>query len=1182
MTDAELVGADRSLLRSSAVMTVGTFLSRLTGYLRSVLLVAAIGLALHADLFTVANTVPNALYILVAGGVLNAVLVPQLVRAMRHDADGGAAYANRVLTLVGLVLLVTTVLAVVFAPALMRLYAPGELYEPEFAAQRESFETFARLCLPQIFFYGMTVLAGQVLNARGRFGPMMFAPIANNVLACGVLGVYLLVYEPTSGSAAYSTGEEWLLGLGSTVGVAAQAVVLVPYLRASGLRFRPRFDFRGTGLRHTGRLAVWTVLFVVVSQLGYLVVTRLAVEGAAAAALAGEAAAVGATVYQNGFLLVMLPHALVTVSLATALLPRLSRQVAAGRLAEMRRDLVATTRLAAAGTIFAGLVLLAIAFPLTRLLFGWGAGAGETRALAVTLMLFVPGLVAFTIHYIALRGFYALEDTRTPFLVQCVVVGVNVTSALLLSALAGRPSAMVLAGSFSIANAVGAVVSTAALARRLDGLHRVELAWFLLRASAAAAPAALLAFGGALLGQVLGDNLSGADSSRLGALLAVLLGGALAVPTYLAGARLLRLREVSRVTDLVSSRLRRGRRGSRLGAQASHAPSPESPSIGRDPGVDTDIATDTDTDSSGNDPTAVDGRVVGSAGSRATTNDTTITDSTATDMGETIIGVPPPDPGAVGGDARGAAEGGGHGGTRAAAAPDVDRTTGRRSVSAPAVAAGDLIADRYRLEDLLATAGGAATWRGVDEVLSRPVALHLIDLDDPRADDLARAARSAASVADPHFLRMLDISDDGRHVYVVREWVLGRNLAEALTGGVFDPDDATYVAHELAAAMASAHRAGLSHLRLEPDTVLLAESGQVKVVDVEVDRVLRGSTSGDAARTDAEGIGRILYVLLTGRWPDGPLMGIPSAPTQDDRLCSPRQVLAGVPGPLDEVCDRILGDPPRAHQEPLHTPAQVEEALDYVAGRPARRRSLTLPPPPATHTTDSSNATPTQTWRRPDQPPAPLPGPPRRRRGGAVLGGIVAVVLLAGALLLGYQLADRLFGDDPAPPEPSAPTAAPEIDPVELEIAEAVAYDPPELGGSGDENDGLAPSAIDDDPDTAWTTVNYFDPLELQKDGVGLVLDLGEVQTVTGVELALLTGGGTLELRAAAEDAIELPPTVDDFAVIGEPLAEPEATAAVTFAEPVNTRFLLVWFTVLPQLDSNYRNGVADAVVLGE
>jgi len=857
MSIEESATADRAMLRSSAVMTVGTLLSRLTGYLRSFLLVAAVGLALHADLFTVANTVPNALFILVAGGVLNAVLVPQLVRSMRHDPDGGVAYANRMLTLVGIVLLVATVLLVVFAPTMMRLYAPGQLYEPEFGAQRESLETFARLCLPQVFFYGMYVLVGQVLNARDRFGPMMFAPIANNLVACLILGAYLLLYEPTSGSAAYSTNEELLLGLGATAGVVAQAFVLVPYLRAAGFRYRPRFDFRGTGLRHTGRLAVWTLLFVIVNQIAYLIVTRLAVEGAAAAAVSGDSAAVGATVYQNGYLLVMLPHALITVSLTTALLPRLSRQVAAGRLTDMRRDLVATIRLASAGTVAAGLVLLAVAVPLTQLLFGWGAGAGETRALAITVMLFVPGLIAFTIHYVALRGFYALEDTRTPFLVQCVVFVVNVGSALLVSAAIGRPSAMVLAGSFSLAYVVAAFVSTAAMARRLGGLERVELCRFLVRAGVAAAPAAGLAFLGVLLGQAVGDNLSSGvgtgavGPSRLGALLAVLLGGFVALPAYLLAARLLHLREVSEVVDLITSRLRRGRRG---GAQA-----PAPPSMGAV------------TDSHSPSPRA--------------------RPSPAADMEETIVRVPP------------------------------DDTAPGDSVQTPAVEHGSVIAGRYRLEELLATTGGAVTWRGIDDVLSRPVVLHLIDLGDPRAEDLAGAARSAAGVADPHFLRMLDISEDGKYVYIVREWVAGRNVSEALSAGAFDPDDATYVARELAGALSNAHRAGLAHLRIEPDTVVLAESGQVKVVDLGVDRVLRGTTSDDEARTDAEGIGRVLYALLTARWPDGPVMGIPSAPTQDDRLCSPRQVLAGVPGPLDEICDRILGDPPRSHQDPLRTPA---------------------------------------------------------------------------------------------------------------------------------------------------------------------------------------------------------------------------------------------------------------------
>ena len=549
-TGQDLEPAQPSIVRASALMSLGTLLSRATGYARSILLVSAIGLQLHADLFTVANTIPNAIYILVAGGVLNAVLVPQLVRTMRDDADGGQAYANRVFTLVGGGLIIVTVLLVLAAPWLIHLYAPGEIYQPGMVEQRQSLEAFARLCLPQVVFYGLYVLAGQVLNARGNFGPMMFAPIANNVIACATLGAYLVVFGPTTGAGGYSAGEELLLGLGSTLGVAAQAVVLIPALRRSGFRFTPRFDFRGTGLGRTGRLAVWTVLLVVVNQLAYLIITRIAVSGSAEAAAEGDQVGLGATVYQSAFLVIMVPHALLTVSLATAALPRLSRLAVDHELAAMGRDLVATMRLAVAGVILSGVLLLVLALPLSRLLFGWGAGAGDTDVLGYTLMLFVPGLIAFTVHFLTLRGFYALEDTRTPFLLQCAVAGTNVAVALGLVALLPVVGAAGLAASFSVAYVVGALVSTAALARRLGGLHRPELAWFLVRALVATAPAALAA----LLGLLVANWFLGADGGRLQSTAAVGLGGGLAIVTYLATARLFGLREVAEVIDVVARR----------------------------------------------------------------------------------------------------------------------------------------------------------------------------------------------------------------------------------------------------------------------------------------------------------------------------------------------------------------------------------------------------------------------------------------------------------------------------------------------------------------------------------------------------------------------------------------------------------------------------------------------------
>ena len=270
-----------ALLSNSAVMAAGTAVSRLSGFLRAALLSYALGKSVHADVFNVANSLPNMLYILLAGGIFNAVLVPQLVRAMRNDPDRGDAYTSRVISVAGLFLLVVTVLLVIAAPAIVDLVAPS--YD---GAVRSSAIAFTRFCMPQVFFYGMYVLVGQILNARGTFGPMMWAPVANNVVAVAVILAYILGYGPAEGDqvfGGYTARQEALLGLGSTLGIALQLVILLPFLRRSGFLYTPRLDLRGSGLGHTLRLGVWTVLFVVVNQIAYVVVQRLATGGAAAA-----------------------------------------------------------------------------------------------------------------------------------------------------------------------------------------------------------------------------------------------------------------------------------------------------------------------------------------------------------------------------------------------------------------------------------------------------------------------------------------------------------------------------------------------------------------------------------------------------------------------------------------------------------------------------------------------------------------------------------------------------------------------------------------------------------------------------------------------------------------------------------------------------------------------------------
>ena len=554
MSDQDDDGS-RSILSSSAVMAAGTVVSRASGFVRNALLAAALGTQLHADVFTIANTVPNMLYILLAGGVFNAVLVPQLVRAMKNDADGGEAYTNRIVTLAGLFLAGVTAVLVIGAPLLMRLFLDGSFFTPELAEQRESVIDFARYCLPQVFFYGMFVLVGQVLNSRGSFGPMMWAPIANNVIAVGVLVVYLLAFGPAEGAGlvgGFDPDQELLLGLGSTAGIAVQLLVLVPYLRRAGFSYRPRFDFRGTGLGHTLRLGVWTVLFVVVNQIAYTVVVRLASSGTAnAVTQTGGDAGTGYTIYSSAFLVMMVPHSIATVSLATAMLPRLSRHAADGDLAGVGRNIAATLRTTLALIVPVAAVLPLVSLDVANLIWGYAAASETYEDFAVALSLFAPGLVFFTSHYLVLRGFYALERTRTVFWVQCVIAAVNIGLAVTLVRAADPEStAPGLVTAYAGAYAVGAVASYLLLRHVLGGLETPQLLRFLLRLA--------VATGGAVaVGWAVRAGLEAVWSgdSKVQALTGVLVVGGAAAATYLLLSRALRIPEVTAVMGLV----RRGR-----------------------------------------------------------------------------------------------------------------------------------------------------------------------------------------------------------------------------------------------------------------------------------------------------------------------------------------------------------------------------------------------------------------------------------------------------------------------------------------------------------------------------------------------------------------------------------------------------------------------------------------------
>ena len=576
MSAPSTTNGDASILSSSALMAAGTVVSRMSGFVRNALLAAALGQQLHADVFTIANTVPNMLYILLAGGVFNAVLVPQLVRAMKNDDDGGHGYTSRIITLAALFLAGVTAVMVIAAPLLMRLFLDGSFFTPELAAQRESVIDFARYCLPQVFFYGMFVLVGQVLNARGSFGPMMWAPIANNVISVTVLAVYLwsfgavhdlcraggvdpaVLAGPGSTVGGYTSGQELLLGLGSTLGIAAQLMILLPFLKRAGFSFRPRFDFRGTGLGHTLRLGLWTVLFVVVNQVAYTVVVRIASSGTAdavtGACTAGGGNGTGYTIYSNAFLLVMVPHAIATVSLATAMLPRLASFAVDSDLRGVGRSVASTLRTAYALIIPFALLLPLVARDLSNVMIGYGAARQSVPDFATALALFAPGLVFFTTHYLMLRGFYALERTRTVFWVQCVIAATNIVLALALTRHvppSGTAPGLVLA--YAGAYLVGAIGSYSLLRHILGGLETPVLLRFLVRLLIAAG----LAAGAAWAVKHALQQVWAPGEGKVQALSVLAVTGLVDVLLFLALARVMRIAEVTSVMGLVTGRLRR-------------------------------------------------------------------------------------------------------------------------------------------------------------------------------------------------------------------------------------------------------------------------------------------------------------------------------------------------------------------------------------------------------------------------------------------------------------------------------------------------------------------------------------------------------------------------------------------------------------------------------------------------
>ncbi|WP_432561970.1 murein biosynthesis integral membrane protein MurJ [Kineococcus sp. SYSU DK003] len=541
--DEQIEDSKSSLARSSALMASGTLVSRVLGFARSVVQGAAIGgtVEVGAQVFDVANKAPNVFYMLLAGGVLNAVLVPQIVRALKQP-DGGKEYVDRLITLALIIMAGATVVLTLAAPVVVRIYA--STFPPDWLALTTA---LAFWCLPQVFFYGLYTVLGQVLNARGSFGPFMWAPVLNNVVAIAGLAVFMVAVP----GAATMSADEWqpwmvaLLAGTATLGIVAQALVLFWPLRRAGFRYRPRLGFRGIGLRSAGRVAGWTFAAVVVGQLVFAFTTNTATRAGSALADQDVHGATGAS-YTYAYLLFMLPHSLVAVSLVTALFTRLSSAAASGDTAAVRRDFSTGAR-----TVTVAGALATAAFVALGPWIGAAMVPGG-RPIGQVLVAMTVGLVPFSVNYLVSRVFYAYEDARTPFWVSLVNAVITATGNLVCWFLVPAQWTVVGIGvTMSVANVVACTVGLVLLRRHLNALDGRGLGGYLVlrtavRVGIVAVVAGGLAFAGArFVGPV--------DPQALN-LAVVLVGGVLVLAVFVGLCRLMRVRELD---DLVGPLLRR-------------------------------------------------------------------------------------------------------------------------------------------------------------------------------------------------------------------------------------------------------------------------------------------------------------------------------------------------------------------------------------------------------------------------------------------------------------------------------------------------------------------------------------------------------------------------------------------------------------------------------------------------
>lgn len=1198
----------KSLLAATGSIAFATLISRMTGFLKQLLLLTALGPAV-ASAFTVASQIPNMISELVLGAVLTAIVVPVLVRAEREDPDQGAAFVRRLFT-AALALLGTAALFATAAAPILTTY----VFLPDDGEVNTALTTaLCFLLLPAILFYGLSALLTAILNTRQEFKPGAWAPVLNNVVVLSILAAYWLIPgEISLDPVRISDPHLLLLGLGVTAGVVTQATSLIPAIRRQGISLRPLWGIDDR-LKQFGGMAIAIVLYVLISQAGMVFATRVS-------AHADEA---GPAIYNNAWLLLQLPYGVLGVTVLTAIMPRLSRNAAADDTPAVVDDLSVATRLTMIALIPV-IAFLTFAGPqVGQALYGYGNfGAGNAERLGEAVSWSAFTLIPYSLVLIHLRVFYAREQAWTPTWIILGITGVKIALSALTPLVASNNQQVVilLGAANGLAFVAGACIGGFLLHRSLGDLRMANVGktvWVVLLASGAGAVAMFAA--DKLLGlDRLSDNFGGP-----GAMIRVVITGALMLVVTFVLMWLAKIPEILAVTVAVQRRIP-GLRG-RAAAGPDEAPAPTAAALAYEPDTELipvirDLPRSVDRPDGLPYPGRSEAYVGGDyipdefiEGARVSDDDGADkkpgTDVTAAEDGTTkvadVAGGDPADEQA----AASKSDENDSTATTSEAADDraterrrrdlnVDtgvfpigspqlpplRVTGavpepRRPLRGPQLVPGASVAGgRYRLLVPHGGARGLQFWQALDIKLDREVALTFVDADQQRAEGpaatgpdgpqaiLSRTLR-LGRINSPGLARVLDVVRGSSGGIVVAEWTPGRSLKE-MAGTDPSPVGAARAVRALAAAAETAHRGGSALSIDDPDRIRISTAGDAVLA-------FPGTLSDADPAADVKGLGAMLYALITNRWPLGEpgtesTAGMPAADRDDaGRPVEPRSVRPDVPFEISAVAVRALGG-----DSGIRAAATVQHILDQATVVDQKTDLM-----PALRLGQRAPGSDGHALADPEAVAAEKQKSNRTLIALVSLGALTVLVLA----LLGWWLANLLAGgnsDQPltnqnfgltttaeasetaGAPSPAAPPATAPVKP-----ASAAVFSPQ---GTPD-NAANAGLAIDGNPATAWSTDAYFQPFPALKSGVGLMVTLPDAAKLTSMQITSTTPGSQVEIRTAPSPNTSL----DQTRVIGNATLNNGVTD-IPLQSDSATKNVLVWITDLSTTGGKNQTSIAE------